>query len=326
MYTLMHPTTLVLVDDNVNFLKSTMALVNMRDCYYIPYENPTLAVNHLRSVSDLDDNDFFISLDEDNVYFSTLSQVYNPLRFVTVTTVISDYEMPIISGVEFFQRLRSIDLHKVMLTGIATNALAVSMMKDGLIDDFIRKSDFDFTSSVENSILKGKRLLFEGITNRHVTLGKTFNCDIYVQDDVRDLVDDMVRENNVIEYYALDEKGSFIFINQYNKISAVFVYDKSYISSKYNAIRNYIDPELFKKLIEGTKILTIPLYEVSKYAGRINDFVEDAIELSCGVKYVYIKDAEYLVDVNKITFFNDFKHKAASNQNYIASVSNIVSA
>ena len=71
MYTLMHPTTLVLVDDNVNFLKSTMALINIRDCYYLPYENPTLAVNHLRNFNKFDDNGFFTSTDEDRVHFST---------------------------------------------------------------------------------------------------------------------------------------------------------------------------------------------------------------------------------------------------------------
>jgi len=315
MYTLWHPTSMVFIDDNVHFLKSTIALVGHGDCLYLPYDNPNHAVSYVYKYGDtVDNNSFFIAKSEDDIYFSTLSLIYNPLRFLTISTVISDYDMPIVNGAEFFQKISDLNCHKVMLTGIATNALALSMIKENLISDFIRKGDFNFTDTVEDNVSRGNKFLFNNFTNAHVNMANNFKCSLKINKTVDAVIEGLFSEGDLIEYYALDEIGSYLLVDRFDEVSAIFVHSKPYIDKKYNILRQYFSADICDQLMKGELILTLPIHMCDGFED-LERFVVKPTGLHVGVKYAYVKDAEYLIDRSKITFFNAFKTRVSTTPN-----------
>jgi len=315
MYTLWHPTSMVFIDDNVHFLKSTIALVGHGDSLYLAYDNPNHAVSYVYKYGDnVDNHSFFIAKSEDDIYFSTLSLIYNRFRFLTISTVISDYDMPIVNGAEFFQKISDLNCHKVMLTGIATNALALSMIKDNLISDFIRKGDFNFTDTVEDNVERGNKFLFNNFTNDHVNMASNVKCSVSINRTIDDIVKGIYADGDILEYYALDEVGSYLLVDRFDEVSAIFVHNEAYIDKKYNVLKQYFSADICDLLLRGERILTVPIHMCEAY-DNLDSFIVQPTSVKGSIKYAYVRNAEYLINRRKITFFNAFKTRVSTTPN-----------
>jgi CheY-like chemotaxis protein len=67
--------------------------------------------------------------------------IYNPRRYEEISTVIVDYDMPSMKGLEFCEKLQNPYIRKILYTGVAGEGLAIEAFNKGLIDGYIRKGD-----------------------------------------------------------------------------------------------------------------------------------------------------------------------------------------
>ena len=138
------PTSVLIIDDNINFLKSTIAMLSDIDMCLIPYDRPNSAANFIENIytkNQINIKDYIYNYDN-NCIFAGYKLIYSKLRFSTISSIFTDYEMPGINGIDFLKRIKQNDIFKIMLTGIATDALADKALEDNLIHYFIKKNNF----------------------------------------------------------------------------------------------------------------------------------------------------------------------------------------
>ena len=156
------PTTTVIVDDNEEFLNSiALKLDKTRQSYkyftsangatkFIKdnYHKSRWFLKYIQNIEAAEQDRKLVEFNLKDLY----KQVYDQERFDIITTVISDYDMPEITGLEMFSDLHDAQLHKVLLTGVVDEKVAVKAFNDKAIDAFIPKSHSDIYSQIHKVI------------------------------------------------------------------------------------------------------------------------------------------------------------------------------
>jgi len=244
-----YPTSLILVDDNKKFLQSLRLGLSDYSCYF--YENPKEALDFLnnsykfepfinRSLLSEEDNHLeqpIVGLNIKKIHH----EIYNSNRYQEISVLLADYSMPYINGTEFCKEIQSKYLQKVMLTGEASNELAIVAFNGGVIDKFILKSSMGFLNVIMNNIQELQENYF--ITLTDIALSKTNNNNILstIEDPVFiDLFNIICKKNQIVEYYLLDEQGSYLLLDKNKKI-------KWFIVKKESEMQNLINFAAFEE-------------------------------------------------------------------------------
>lgn len=145
------PTQVVLVDDDPDFLDG-IGLILDQDQACRRFRSALEALDFVneahRFVGFLQrcytsyrtgpqESDALTHIDVDKLHL----EVLNAFRFQTCSTVVVDYSMPEMNGLEFLQSLDNPYVRKVLLTGQADMATAVHAFNQQLIDQYIDKHD-----------------------------------------------------------------------------------------------------------------------------------------------------------------------------------------
>ncbi len=265
---LYHPTTVLLVDDNAEFLKtlrmflsdSFMHLLDQEcpfkaleilnkmafkknfyeDCLYYPeeekYENHTLSVNFL------------------NIH----KEVYNPDRFKEISTVIVDYSMPVMNGVEFCQKITNPFIKKVLLTGDADERIAIDAFNQGLIDAYVKKQQINFPEILEKLLEKFHGTYFSHFS-KHIEA--VFSPEDqkntpFFSPEFKKYFQQICDYHEIVEYYVLEKMGSFLCLDANGKhgiLATIQTDEISLILESQEA--ESADLKVIECLKEGTHLL-----------------------------------------------------------------------
>src|SRR5699024_5604677 len=126
-----HPTTVVLVDDNLDFL-GNLSLQLDADLAYRLFDSPNKALEQLNNAARTRPlSERFFATIKDNrqgvpaepVLRLDLAaiqrEVRNTHRFAETAVVMVDYAMPKMNGLEFCKQIRNPHVKKVLFTGVA---------------------------------------------------------------------------------------------------------------------------------------------------------------------------------------------------------------
>ncbi len=72
------------------------------------------------------------------------NELFNANRFDEVITLVLDYAMPGMTGLEVFKKLNKLSVRKILLTGEAGLDLALEAFNEGIIYKFILKNTPDY--------------------------------------------------------------------------------------------------------------------------------------------------------------------------------------
>lgn len=225
-----HPTTLILVDDNKQYHNLISLAVDSHKAYCQFYDDSKKALQFLKeeyahnpftSRCILGSEDSPSNRRNVQIDIRTIRQeIYNPHRFKEISIVILDFAMPGMNGGELAHQLKGMPFKIILLTGEADTQVAVKLFNEGVIHSYIRKDEPHF-----------ELLLNKTINN----LQKEYFCDLsaviinsLVQaPDIKHiwfndlafkaLLDRSCNENDITEYYLLDEYGSFLLLNSQGK-------------------------------------------------------------------------------------------------------------
>ena len=93
--------------------------------------------------------------------------VYNHNRFSEISTLVVDYSMPSMNGIELCQQIKKInkEIRIIMLTGEADQTLAVNAFNAGLINKFIVKNNADIVGATLESVLQQQKDYFLSLSD-----------------------------------------------------------------------------------------------------------------------------------------------------------------
>ncbi|KAB2836909.1 MAG: response regulator [Caedimonadaceae bacterium] len=301
------PTEVVLLDDDIIFLESTELHLTALNVILKAFNNPLEAIDHIEK-----HNTVLTPKDLDKIHL----QIYSSNRFKQISTIIVDYDMPGMNGLEVCRQIRSPHIQKIMLTGAATHKIAVDAFNEGLIDQFIQKDDLDALTKLEASIAKAQERYFE-------LKSHDFINQLYIEYPETEVLKDpifvdfflnFVQEKQVSEYYLLDTMGSFLFLSDSGNPSALFVFNEEMLETQEDMIPESgrstdLAQEVYAK---KQAICFYPFKNQEKY-DPVNwkNYLQllKPLESDSTLFYAYVSDLTNL-DQSKIISFKDYLSKS----------------
>lgn len=190
-----------------------------------------------------------------------------------VAVLVVDYNMPEINGLEFCQKLKDRKIFRIMLTAEADKDTAIKAFNNNLIDKFILKTSEELypeiTLAVEELTQRYFQELSCKIINEHIhSLDVLFDNELYIQ-----LFTQVVSQVKPIEYYMVDNSGSFLFLDKDANPTWLIVKHNKELDEQIELLKGYDVPEqIMESITRKEKILS--LLSEKEYKKPINEWFE----------------------------------------------------
>lgn len=309
-----HPTTAILIDDDLDFLNSlVLALVPHYRC--LPFLSPHQALQFLlkHPQNDLTHAclrpDYLPALQVAVNLTPIYQQVFNRNRFKQAIVCIIDYDMPGLNGLELARQLKAkLPVKIIMLTGEADHTTAVRAFNEQVIDFFVLKSQpnhrqqllahfqqlqWDYFATSSNAILK--------------SLAAQPNHPLHDADFI-ELFQHICDERCIIEFYLADESGSFLMLDAAGQISWLLVKTEEDMDMLAELADNDGLPDLSTALTNHQKIACYPTLTDNTSPAQTWK-IHDAIQLKDKPIYYQLlkKDQGYaLKNTRRILSYKEF--------------------
>jgi len=132
-------------------------------------------------------------------------------RFGSTSVVVSDFAMPGIDGIEFFQNFAGENFGKILLTGVADERVAVDAFNAGIIDRFIVKGAPDAILQMESY---ARELESKALNSDIETAALALDTrGLSRSSEFRVLFERQLLECATIEYYYSKEPQGFLLLD-----------------------------------------------------------------------------------------------------------------
>jgi CheY-like chemotaxis protein len=217
-----HPSTLVLVDDQATYLRSMLTAVeHVADS--LGFTNPEEA---LTFIVQQNPEHLVLGNGEEALIKPENLAAYlaNGERFKTVTTVVVDYNMPSMTGLDFCRRIQSSFIRKIMLTGEANSDLAVQAFNEGVINKFFKKSSEQAVVELNNAMLKAQFNYYAEQTEIFCdSLPKKYLPSFLRNQALINLLSDFIKNDQCCEFYFLNYEGDILLLDHSGNMQLLMV-------------------------------------------------------------------------------------------------------
>lgn len=268
------PTQVILLDDDPDFLEGISLMLNKNlsfklfqsvsealDCVNSAHQHVNIQqrcyANYKTGPSE---SDSLSHIDIDKIHL----EILNGARFQTASTVIVDYSMPEMNGLEFLMKLKNPFIKKVLLTGQADMELAIKAFNKQLIDQFIDKHDPKLRLKI-NSIISSFqdqyfRNSFKLITDPIIAN----NRDAFLVDsEFQDFFHKLREKYQCVEYYMIDSpRPGFLLIDSKGNKKCLLIFNRSVLLAHAEILKDAKAPaELISKVTKGELVPDFALPE-----------------------------------------------------------------
>ena len=236
------PTTVIIVDDSSSFVDSLKeSLFKQTNVIFKTFTNPLKALDYINDVSKynkLDYSNLIRDGEESTSDWKSIllnvnglhREIYSFDRFSKISTVISDYMMPEINGVDFCSNILDKNIQRILLTGVAEEKKVIEAFNNGYIQQFIRKGSSDFESDILESIDKSIYQYFRVYTDyiaKHVSIGEI----THLNDPIfSSFFSKIFSSDDFVEYYMLDVFGSYLLLKTNGQAKVLSVLTENELS------------------------------------------------------------------------------------------------
>lgn len=258
-----YPTTVVLIDDKEKYLTRLKSDLKSERLSCLTYNNPQKALDFLTKQYQanpfiqrclVNQDDYVIDRIATNFDVRAVyREIYNAQRVNEISTLVIDYAMPGMSGLELCRQLRErrVPFKIIMLTGEAGKDLAVEAFNEGVIDKFIMKNTDNLMDVLVNSIHELQQSYFLGLSTKVLSVidASANQMLVCLNDPVFvEFFQDLCKKHRAVEYYLLDDQGSFLLFDIEANPTWLLLNTKDEIESAYdlakhgdNVPRNVLD-------------------------------------------------------------------------------------
>ncbi len=142
------------------------------------------------------------------------SEVSSPERFNEISVVVVDFNNPKIDAIDFCRKSDRSSVKKLMLIDEASQDVAMKALNDGLIDEFIQKDSPDFYKKFHKAIVRLQQCYFNGLSQSIIQC-LSANPNSCLSDPIFiDFFKVIRKEHKIVEYYLMNESGSFLLLDK----------------------------------------------------------------------------------------------------------------
>lgn len=296
------PTTSVFIDDNHKFLERLKLEIDVKKTYPMTFYNPQDALDFLNNtyqkmpfikscVSSLENE----SWNQRNIFVNIKNihkAIFDKNRFNEISVVIVDYAMPGLDGLALCDRLNKSSVKKILLTGEASEKVAIKAFNERLIDRYIKKDDPQFSITLNHYITE---LQYEYFVEQSLPILTSLTEDTeqsgaFLTDTTFiELFQSILSSHQIIEYYLMDNSGSFMFVDFEGNLSWLAVKNEHELLGFYEFAKNSnASDEILKKLRDKS---FIPYFQsdddFKSYPSQWDKFMNPASRLQGQQTYYY---------------------------------------
>lgn len=221
-----HPTRVILVDDDREFLENLNNGLSSESASYQHFNNPEKALHYLNEVYKPNPfpNRYIQGVDEDkwehrrldvNIW-DTHHEVYRPERFEEISVIVVDHSMPTISGIELCRQITDSNIQKILLTGMTDQNIVIRAFNEGIIHHYIRKQDHDMVEQLNQAIESAQWRYFNKLSE--VTLKAIISDDLVnyaiADPNFQNFFKKLVKQYKLREAYLCESMGSYVFLTE----------------------------------------------------------------------------------------------------------------
>ncbi len=218
------PTQVILIDDDAGFLKILESKLSEKFLVKA-FNNPNQALAYLQENQflqniinpntlvdeELEFGERYLSLTKMNAL------VENKAKHEMTTVIISDYVMPEMNGIEFFEKIFDMPVMKILLTGNADLDLALYAFNRGVVDKFLVKKSQKLLTEVEESIIACQHGFFRKYSYPLLSSLSLPDDSLLNKGSLSTALEKIIQDNDIVEYYLIDNIGSYLLITRTGK-------------------------------------------------------------------------------------------------------------
>jgi len=315
-----HPTTVVFIDDNQDYLTNLCTRYNEL-IPYIAFSNSNEALHYLNETYQ---HSSFISRYVENPEDGVVDQLSSnlnirslrneallPNRFAEIAVVVIDYTMPGMNGIKLRKLIKNPNIRVILLTGDADYDIAIKEFNNGTINKYFKKTMPNLLNELLQAIYELEKQYF--ISQSNIILSNS-NFQFLEDAKVAQIFYKLCQDNHIVEHYLLNDKGSFLLIDYYGKPRWLALMDEDELLDNYcNTAKNCPAPAAIIKSLENKE--KIPLFYMEKDTKMAptewEPFLYTATRLESIKNYYYA----YIPELNT---YDSRTFNALSYQDYLA--------
>lgn len=320
-----YPTTTVFIDDNKGYLDyMKLNLADVIPCQFFDapdifldnfkqrYQYKTFIDHCINNNTDHDsDEQLTINFD-----INALHQLaFNSNRFAEISTLVVDYSMPSMNGLELSQQIKQLNknIKIIMLTGEADQELAINAFNAGLINKFIVKNTTTLMDSTLTSIIEQQKDYFlslsDTVFNQATRQAKQILLNLNDPNYI-DLFHKISEQYHIVEYYLVNNTGSMLMLDKNAKMSWLAMLTDEQITALYTTAQyGQASEETLKTLSERKKIpFILPIEADHILPSHWNSYLYPAklLKGQLDYYYAYITDYKHYLTREKILSLKNY--------------------
>ena len=260
-----YPTKVVFLDDNLDFLDGLKDVLDFTQASYAFFSHPedalraineeykpdSLVKRHVQSYPSMEEAEHgILDVNLNELY----KEAYNPKRFEQISTLVVDYDMPAMDGLEVCRQIKHPNIQKILLTGVADEKMAVGAFNDGIINQFIRKQESNVLDTINAVVAKAQQNYFldvlsiirQSVRNNPEGLPTAIFDPAFVK-----MFHGLLTKYKIAEYYQFERVGSYLLLDADGNDRGLFTLNTDRIQADYDEICE--EEDMDPKFVEEVK-------------------------------------------------------------------------
>lgn len=266
------PTTALLLDDREAFLNG-IALNLGDDVLNVRYSDPIKALEAIQS--ELQPTSFLYQALHGLPLGGNLfgEEVFRGNRFKEISVVFVDYLMPPMDGIEFCRRIKDFPIRKVIMTGNVDLTPIKNAMEEGVVDEFILKSDAGFLHHVVEAIKRSCQQYFEALTNDFIKSAKLLLGSWSEDPAFLSFFSQLLYKRNIIEYYVIDRDGQVLLFDRNGVVGLLVISSEQVLQSFYAKLSQSSQHPSQAEMQALSRREIMPIFLPAKDGGELKESV-----------------------------------------------------
>lgn len=319
-----HPTQVVVVDDNREFLCNLDQILSSGQASYRYFTSPEKALYYLnkvyrpnpfpnRYIENRVQEDWKLPSLDVNI-FDAYHEVYRPERFEEISVVIADQSMPGMSGLRLCRQIQDPHIQKILLTGVADEHIAIRAFNEGIIHHYIRKQDLDMHEQLNEAVEKAQWRYFNRLSEvaTQAVVSSQGRSSAVGDPQFQILFKKVMKQQNFREAFLCEVMGSYVFLTEEGKPGFLVVNDEEQLKDWVRSGElQEVDPFLLQELRDQKKIICYCVgcdfvepepEEWAKHAQPLQ-----ALQGARGTYYYALASDAPQVDLSRVLSFEKYK-------------------
>lgn len=262
-----YPTQIVFVDDNPEFLDAlSMAFSKQFNVQTFADTDSALSyINQYQREADLIANDEKPKPQGDSdawvkrVLTHQNTKRFDEQRVKEVSVLVVDYSMPSMNGIEFCEKIKSSSIKKILLTGYATPADAISAFNNNTIHYYLKKDDRNMIQDLEVAIHQLQQAYFNELSSSLKAGAIDSGTPFFADPQLANYFQQTCESLEVIEHYYLTNPSRFALRTRTGSNFSCVIYTEEDIAEHLQILQEEGAPKTLYAALESRKF--VPLFQ-----------------------------------------------------------------